>query len=167
MKGLSLPQRCRAIAAAFLALVASAASAHPTWGIAADASGQVWFSQLESVWRIDTRGGLHLVRPAVSGRHVPELRLDASGNLIGGELSNDPDTQLYNSGIWEIAPSGAQRDLLSPTTRPPPGFGIWSDRGGNRYQVQWNDNERRNLLVFRRAPDGKVTRLLGTAAEAA
>jgi hypothetical protein len=155
------------LAAAAFAFLASPAVAHPTWGIAADASGQVWFSQLESVWRIDARGGLHLVRPAVEGRHVHELRLDASGNLTGEELSYDSDAQLYHSAIWEVTPSGASHYLLAPTTSPPVGYGIWSDRAGNRYQVQWNDNERRNLLVFRRAPDGRVTRLLGSAAQAA
>jgi hypothetical protein len=161
MRGLSR------LAAACFAFLGAAASAHPTWGIAADASGQVWFSQLESVWRIDARGGLHLIRPAVEGHHVHELRLDASGNLIGEELSYDPETQLYHSAVWEVTPSGAAHYLLAPTTSPPLGFGIWSDRAGNRYQVQWNDNQRRNLLVFRRAPDGRVTRLLGSAAEAA
>src|SRR4051812_49716296 len=108
MKGLSLPQRCRAIAAAFLALVASAAAAHPPWGIAADASGQVWFSQLESVWKVDREGHLHLVRPAISGRHVHELRLDAAGNLLGEELSYDSGTQVYHAALWGVTPSGAQ-----------------------------------------------------------
>src|SRR6476661_1128092 len=135
------------LAAASLALLAAAASAHPTWGIAADARGQVWFSQLESVWKIDTRGGLHLVRPAVEGRHVHELRLDAAGNLVGEELGYESDTQTYRSAIWEITPSGASHYLLAPTTTPPVGYGIWSDGAGNRYQVQWDDNERRNLLV--------------------
>jgi hypothetical protein len=161
MRALSL------LAAILLTLVASAASAHPTWGIAADAWGQVWFSQLESVWKIDREGHLQLVRPAVSGRHVHELRLDPAGNLIGEEQSYDSGTQLYHAGIWEVTPAGAQHYLLAPATSPPLGFGIWSDRAGNRYQVQWNDNQRRNLLVFRRAADGRSTRLLGSDDQAA
>jgi hypothetical protein len=160
MRALSL------LAAALFGLVASAASAHPPWGIAADASGQVWFSQLESVWKIDREGHLHLVRPAISGRHVHELGLDAAGNLVGEELSYDPDRQVYHAGIWEVTPSGAQLYLLPPSSSPPLGNGVWSDRAGNRTHVQWNDNDRRNLLVFRRAPDGRVARLIGSDAEA-
>lgn len=155
------------LAAACALLLAGGADAHPPWGIAADKSGQVWFSQLESVWSIDRQGHLHLVRSAVSGRHVHELRLDAGGNLIGEELSYDPDTQVYHAGIWEVTPSGAHHYLLPPSSNPPLGSGIWSDRAGNRYHVQWNDNDRRNLLVFRRAPDGRVTRLVGSESEAA
>jgi hypothetical protein len=41
-----------ALLAASLLFSASVASAHPAWGIVADADGRVYFSDLEGVWRL-------------------------------------------------------------------------------------------------------------------
>jgi hypothetical protein len=141
------------------------ASAHPTWAIAADPSGRIWFSDLEAVWRIDVDKSVHLVRPAVSGRHVHEIRLDGVGNLVGEELVYEPATQAYRAGIWAITPRGNQVWILAPTGAPPLGLGIWSDRSGNSFHVQWNNNDQARLLAFRRDSRGRVTRLLGSAAD--
>lgn len=54
--------------AAIVFLTAGKAAAHPATGIVVDRKGQVYFSDLETVWRIDTLGKLSVFRSGVSGR---------------------------------------------------------------------------------------------------
>jgi len=67
------------------ALLVSSAEAHPATGIVIDHAGRIYFSDLETVWRIDNRGALSVFRSAVNGRHVHELTLDKEDNLYGAD----------------------------------------------------------------------------------
>jgi hypothetical protein len=48
------------------ALLAHSLSAHPAWGIVVDRNNQIYFSDIETVWRIDAQGKLTVFRAGVS-----------------------------------------------------------------------------------------------------
>lgn len=54
-------------------LPADSVSAHPAWGIVIDRNNQIYFSDIETVWKIDAQGKLTVFRAGVSGRHVHEI----------------------------------------------------------------------------------------------
>lgn len=150
-----------ALAAAFaLAALANVADAHPPWGIAADGRGLVYFSALETVWKIDESGRLSIFRPGVSGRHTHELTLDEGGNLYGEDVTYEPAGERWVTAVWKATPSGEVSFLLAPTDSPPRGASIWRDRDGSTYSVQ-SDNPAHELLLLKRDPAGRVSLLLG------
>jgi sugar lactone lactonase YvrE len=134
--------------------------AHPAWGIVVERGGHVVFSDLETIWRVDARGRLSVVRAGVSGRHVHEITLDEAGNLYGADLAYH--APRWQSAVWRITPTGEFAYLLAPTYEPPRGLSLIRDRAGNAYFVE-ADAQRRPLLL-RRAPDGRISTVAGGAA---
>ena len=56
------------ILAAMLILLAVTVVAHPPTGIVLDRAGNIYFSDLETIWKIDTNGKLSVFRPPVLER---------------------------------------------------------------------------------------------------
>jgi sugar lactone lactonase YvrE len=139
--------------------LASAAQAHPAWGIVVDRQGQVYFSDLVTVWKIDAQGKLSVFR-AGGDRHVHDLSIDEAGNLYGADNSYEPETKRFFSSIWKMTPAGGFSYLLAPTDNPPEGTSIWRDRDGNMYH--FTNYPERELLVLKRTPNGNVTALVGS-----
>ena len=137
--------------------------AHPATGIVVDRKGQVYFSDLETIWKIDLQGKLSVFRAGVSGRHVHELSIDDQDNIYGADLSYNPATKGFPSDVWKMTPEGKFTYLLEPTEHPPRGISIWRDREGNMYLVDQNNHTKSQTLLLRRSPDGKVTTLAGSS----
>ncbi|HEX7316786.1 MAG TPA: hypothetical protein VF297_22990 [Pyrinomonadaceae bacterium] len=153
-----------AAAFALLALLSSAAPAHPATGIVVDASGRIHFSDLETVWRLEPSGRLTVFRPAVSGRHVHELSIDNDNNLYGGDVTYESATGRWVEAVWRRAPDGREETyLVAPTTDPPRGVTVWRDAAGNTYSVQQDNNLKRETLILKRTPRGEVLTLAGGA----
>jgi hypothetical protein len=150
-------------AAAILTLLlsASSVSAHPAWGIVADRSGNVVFSDLETIWRIDPHGKLAVLRPGVSGRHVHDITIDAGGNIYGADLTYLGESQGYRNALWRMAPSGQLTWLVPAVETLPRGAGVWRDRAGNTYAVEEDNHTRRTTLLVRRTPAGAVVVFAG------
>jgi hypothetical protein len=149
------------IAASFMlcVLLTAGGSAHPAWGIVVDRNNQIYFSDIENIWKIDAQGKLSLVR---AGRdHTHDLNIDDAGNLYGAENSYDPATQRFFSAIWKMTPGGSSSYLLAPTENPPLGTSIWKDRDGNMYHV--TNFPEHELLVLKRTPSGDVVQLVGSS----
>ncbi|HEV7857709.1 MAG TPA: hypothetical protein VGO91_03595 [Pyrinomonadaceae bacterium] len=144
------------------ALMIVDALAHPSWGIVVDRHHQVYFSDLENIWKIDAQGRLKMFRHGVSGKHTHDLRMDEDGNLYGEDLSYEPATQRYTSSLWKMTPAGELTYILAPTTDPPQGMSLWRDRDGNMYSALWKSNSEHELLILKRTPDGRVSTLLGS-----
>lgn len=142
-------------------LCAMSANAHPASGIVRDRAGNIYFSDLETIWKIDTSGKLSVFRPGVSGRHVHELAIDDQDNIYGADFSYE--SQKFISDIWKMTPAGKFEYLLEPTDKPPRGMSIWRDRAGNNYLVDQNNHSKTQTLLLRRTPDGNVTTLAGGA----
>lgn len=67
--------------------------AHPASGIVVDRAGNIYFSDLETIWRLDTQGKLSVFRQCESGRHVHELAIDEQDNVYGADVSYKPATE--------------------------------------------------------------------------
>jgi hypothetical protein len=149
----------RALVTTILALVSicvlllAKAQAHPAWGIAVDRQGQVYFSDLKTIWKIDTQGKLSVFR-AGDDRHTHELNMDEAGNVYGEDDF---------SAIWKMTPAGGLSYILAPTNNPPKGISIWRDRDGNMYSVEQNNHLKRETLLLRRTPSGNVSVLAGSS----
>ena len=141
--------------------LSTTASAHPASGIVVDRAGNVFFSDLETIWKIDTNGKLSVFRAGVSGRHVHELAIDGQDNIYGADLSYE--SQKFIGAIWTMTPDGKFEYLLEPTDKPPLAVSIWRDREGNNYWIDQNNHTKTQTLLLRRAPDGRVTTLAGGA----
>lgn len=149
------------IIVAVLVFPSTHALAHPAWGIVVDGQGQVYVTDLETIWKIDAQGKQSVFRMGVSGRHTHELAVDENGNVYGEDLTYESETQSFISAIWKMTPAGAFSYLLAPTGNPPKGMSIWKDRNGNTYSLQWNNSSDREVLLLKRAPNGDVNTLIG------
>src|SRR5258705_7194695 len=142
-------------------LLARSIEAHPASGIVVDQKGNVYFSDLETVWKVDAAGKLLVFRPGVNGRHVHELAIDEQDNIYGADISYE--SPKWISDVWKMTPEGKLTYLLEPTTNPPRGMNIWRDREGNMYSIDQNNHTKTQTLLLRRAPDGNVSTLAGSA----
>ena len=142
---------------------AAEVKAHPATGIVADRQGQVFFSDLETVWKLTRDGKLSVFRAGVSGRHVHELAIDGEDNIFGADISYEPATKKWISDVWKMTPEGKFTYLLAPTTDPPPGVSIWRDQNGNMFSIDQNNHTKTQTLLLMRTADGKVTTFAGGA----
>ena len=135
--------------------------AHPASGIVVDSKGNVYFSDLETVWKVDTSGKLTVFRSGVRGRHVHELAIDDQDNIFGADISYE--SEKWISAVWKMSPSGNLTYLMEPTSDPPLGMSLWHDRNGNMYWVDQNNHSKTRTLLLRRSPEGIVNTLGGGA----
>lgn len=141
-------------------LAVQAAFAHPPTGIVVDQKGVVYFTDLETVWKLDTDGKLSILRPGISGRHVHELALNKDGNLLGADLSYEAEKWI--SDVWQMSPAGGFTYLLKPTSNPPRGMSMWTDAAANMYLVEQDNHAKKQTLLLRRTPNGQVLTLAGS-----
>jgi sugar lactone lactonase YvrE len=137
--------------------------AHPPTGIVVDRSGNVYFSDLETIWKLSAEGSLTVFRAGQRGRHVHELAIDHDDNIYGADVSYNPATKRWPSSVWVVSPSGKISYLLETTENPPRGMGIWRDGAGNLYSIIQNNHTKTQTLLLRRTPSGEVTTLAGGA----
>lgn len=149
------------VVAAMLLFLSYDVVAHPATGIVLDRAGNIFFSDLETIWKIDTSGKLSVFRAGVSGRHVHELAIDGQDNIYGADYSYE--SPKYISDVWKMTPAGKFEYLLEPTDNPPRAMSIWRDREGNNYWIDQNNHTKTQTLLLRRTPDGKVTTFAGSA----
>lgn len=142
-------------------LTATDAAAHPAWGIVVDRQGQVYFSDIEAVWKIDFRGNVSVFRAGVSGRHVHDITIDAEDNIYGVDNTYNPQTETYPRALWRMTPKGEFSYLVPMTNNLPIGKSVWRDSGGNTYSIEPYNNEKKETKIIRRAPDGKTSLFAG------
>jgi hypothetical protein len=153
----------KAVAALSLfAVSAASAAAHPATGVAYDPQRRVlYFSDLETVWKVDAAGRLSIFRAGPGGRHTHELGIDKDGNVYGGDISYTGGR--WFSAFWRLSPAGEFTYLLPPTEGFAPGWGVHRDRAGNVYSVEQDNNRRRETRLLRRTPEGRVELVAGGA----
>src|SRR6187399_2391648 len=79
------------------------AFAHPPTGIVVNKQGIVYFTDLETVWKLGINGSLTVFRAGVNGRHVHELALDKDDNLVGADFSHEDSKWI--SDVWRMKPN--------------------------------------------------------------
>ena len=137
--------------------------AHPSWGIVVSSAGIVYFSDLETVWKIDRDEKVSIFRAGVSGRHVHELSIDDQDNIYGPDLIYDSTRQKYLLGVWKMTPDGRQSQRQLPIESFMSGVGVCRDRAGNMYSIEQNNNLKERTLLLKRTPDGNLSTLAGGA----
>ncbi|HEX5702710.1 MAG TPA: hypothetical protein VFX97_05890 [Pyrinomonadaceae bacterium] len=152
-----------ATALAVLLLVSTFANAHPPTGIVVDSRGRLYFSDLETIWKLGPGGRLVVFRAGVAGRHVHELFIDSDGNVYGSDVGYDQATRKYVGSVWKMSASGVVTWLQEPSDNAKPGISIWVDRSGNMYSIDQNNHTKTRTVLLRRTPDGTVTTLAGGA----
>lgn len=142
-------------------LSATSVLAHPAWGIAVDRQGQVYFSDLETIWKIDRQGKVTTFRAGVSGRHVHAITIDAEDNIYGIYNSYNSQTQTFPRSIWKMSPQGEFSYIVPTTDNLPPGRSVWRDTDGNTYSVEPYNNERIDAKIIKFAPNGTTSLFAG------
>lgn len=134
---------------------------HPAWGIVVDQNKQVYFSDLETIYKIDARGKLSIFRAGETGRHVHDLSIDGQDNIYGIENSYNQQTETYPRAIWKMTPRGEFSYIVPTTANFPLGMSIWRDSDGNTYSIEPYNNERKETKIIKRTPDGKTSLFAG------
>jgi hypothetical protein len=114
------------------------AYAHPGWGIVVDAQGQVYFTDLEQVWRIDRQGRCTVFVPHV---HSHGLLLEG-GNLYGEHLWYGEAEKQFHSRQWRARPDGTVSDATLGEEALGLQQGMARDAEGNLYRVAGDGVER-------------------------
>jgi hypothetical protein len=135
--------------------------AHPAWGIVIDSRKQVYFSDLETIYRIDIQGKLSIFRAGVGGRHVHTITIDADDNIFGLDNSYDPVREKFPRTLWKMSPRGEFSYLVPTSDNLPPGRNVWRDSEGNTYSVEPYNNEKKESKIMRRSPSGEISLFAG------
>jgi sugar lactone lactonase YvrE len=132
------------------AIVGAPALAHPGIGIVEDARGNVFYTDLEEVWRIAPDGTKTVAVPHV---HTHELCIDVNGTLYGEHLWYEGDaTKTWRHRVWKRARDGVIADVFTAREGFLTDYSFVRDRAGAMY---WADRGERTV-VKRRAADGTI-----------
>jgi hypothetical protein len=145
----------------FLAVAATGALAHPGWGIVVDSRGNVFYTDLAQVWKVEPSGRKSV---AVANVHTHELYLDAEDNLYGEHLWYVAAGERWFHRVWKLSAGGALTEVKPATelksdwwSGKSRDFSFVRDSAGNMY---WAADEQ---VVVKRAPGGSVLEVAGGA----
>jgi len=140
---------------ALLLLTAAPLAAHPGIGIVRDGRGNVYYTDLAQVWRIDPSGKKEVVVPRV---HTHELALDSRGNLYGEHVWYEGETtDKWGYRVWRRSPEGKVSDVLPAREGFLHDYSFVRDPAGTMF---WVEVERKPKVVFHKTTaDGRTTDL--------
>ena len=131
---------------ALFVLAAATVSAHPGVGNIIDSRGNIFYTDLNHVWRIAADGNRSIAVPNV---HAHELCTDAKDNLYGEHLwYNGERLDTWGSRVWRRSADGRVVDIVPAHA----GFNDYSfvrDATGNSYVAAHEQKE-----IRKRTPDG-------------
>jgi DNA-binding beta-propeller fold protein YncE len=133
-------------------LLPVAACAHPGWGIVLDQQGNLFYTDLENVWRMDAAGRKTV---AVAHVHTHELALDRAGNLYGEDSRNEGSKLRHR--LWKRSPTGQISDVRPWTEGFREDYGIARDAAGATYFLRHVAGQ--NNQVYQRTASGQLRRL--------
>lgn len=117
----------------FLFLISLFCIAHPGIGIVKDKKGNIYYTDLAKVWKIDLDGNKTIV---VSGVHTHELYIDENDNLYGEHLWYNGESQnTWGHYVWCLKNNGklikanATEGFLN-------NYSFARDSSGNMYWVE-------------------------------
>lgn len=139
---------------ALFLLIAPPLLAHPPVSVVVDGRGNVYYSDLERVWRVAPDGTRSV---AVAGVHTHELSLDRHGNLFGEHLWYEGDrTKQWGHYVWTRDTAGRISKVIPNTRGFLSNYGFARDDAGNVYWPQRDKGE-----IRKRAPNGTIVRVAG------
>ncbi|GIV37065.1 MAG: hypothetical protein KatS3mg032_1444 [Cyclobacteriaceae bacterium] len=137
-----------------LLLISASAWAHPGVGIVMDSKGNVFYTDLKQVWKIDTQGRKSVAVPNV---HTHELYMDAQDNLYGEHLwYNGERLNTWGHYVWKYSADGKIQKVIPDTEGFLKDYSFVRDQQGNMY---WAVRETDCQQVVRRDRNGMITQL--------
>lgn len=143
-------------AALFLFLSLSA-SAHPSVGLVITPNGDVFYSDLERVWRVTPNGQKSVAIPDI---HAHELGLE-NGAVVADDtewLGGD----RYRHRVVRRAADGRLTDVVPWTNRFERHYGLTRDDAGSQYWVECTPQRR--CTIRRKDRAGRVSNVVTTGA---
>jgi hypothetical protein len=123
--------------------------AHPGVGIVLDSKGNIFYTDLEQVWRIAPDGSRSIAVPRV---HTHELCLDREDNLYGEHLWYEGEaSDRWGHYVWRRRSDGVVEKLLGPREGFLTNYSFVRDHAGVMYWVDRASNE-----IKARSPDGSL-----------
>lgn len=127
---------------------------HPSVSIVMDSKGNVYYSDLKQVWKIDTQGKKSVV---VRGVHTHELYIDKNDNLFGEHLwYNGESVDTWGHYVWKYSSDGKFEKVIPDTEGFLTNYSFVRDQQGNMYYAN-RDNACQQ--VTRKNTDGIFTTL--------
>ena len=128
--------------------------AHPGIGIVKDSKGNIFYTDLKQVWKIDPSGNKTIV---VKGVHTHELSIDEQDNLYGEHLwYNGEAKDTWGHYAWCLKNNSELVKEIEPTEGFLTNYSFARDSAGNMYWVERFTTSR----IMKKNKTGEVTKLI-------
>ncbi|HYC39225.1 MAG TPA: hypothetical protein VEB63_01960 [Chitinophagaceae bacterium] len=132
-------------------LIPALLEAHPGTGIVIDSKGNIYYTDLRQVWKVEPSGRKTV---AVPGVHTHELAIDKDDNIYGEHLwYNGERLNTWGHYVWKLHSSGTVERLKEPTPGFLEDYGFLRDSLGNVYWIHRFTTSR----FMKRTPGGAVS----------
>jgi hypothetical protein len=136
-----------------LMLASSVSWAHPGTGIVMDTKGNVFYTDLQQVWKINKQGVKSI---AVRNVHTHELYIDQQDNLFGEHLWFDGSADQWGHFVWRLTADGEFEKIIPETEGFLANYSFVRDHLGNMY---WADRGLTCQKIARKNRDGSIDKL--------
>jgi hypothetical protein len=133
-----------------IAVAPQVASAHPSVSVVMDSRGNVFYSDLNRVWRLTPDGQKSIVVPNV---HTHELFIDRQDNLYGEHLWYTATTKKWGHRVWKREPNGDITDVVPATEGFREDYSFVRDTAGTMYFAP----NKAPLQIMKRTASGTTT----------
>ena len=140
---------CRKMFVIFCVLFCFKLNAHPPIAIVQDSKGNIYYSDLNQVWKV-TNDVKKVIVPHV---HTHQLFMDKDDNLYGEHLeyAGEVVNKFYHY-LWRVKPNGVLDTIISNRQAYIHNdYSLARDAYGNEYFMEINDTTH----IYKRTPDGK------------
>jgi len=108
--------------------------AHPGIGIVKDRKGNIYYTDLKQIWKIDTNGKKTI---AVANVHSHELYMDSADNLYGEHLwYNGERANTWGHYVWCLQNNGTLVKIKEPAAGFLENYSFVRDGKGNMYWAE-------------------------------
>lgn len=129
-------------------------TAHPGIGIVMDSKGNVFYTDLKQIWKINFNGEQSI---AVHNVHSHELYLDAHDNLYGEHLWYEGEaSDKWGHFVWKLAADGTLTHVLPPAEGFLQDYSFVRDAHDHMFIA---DRKEECQHLIQKNPDHTITRL--------
>lgn len=134
-------------------LLAAYSFCHPGVGIVKDSKGNIYYTDLKQVWKIDKDGKKSVVVPNV---HTHELYVDGNDELYGEHLwYNGERLDTWGHYAWRLRKSGKLDTVVGPAEGFLTNYSFNRDSLGNHYWAErWKISR-----IKKKTPSGEIVTL--------
>jgi hypothetical protein len=127
--------------------------AHPGIGIVSDSKGNIYYTDLQNVWKI-TNGKRTI---AVRGVHTHELYIDRNDDLYGEHVSGGSDySSVWYHYQWRLKPDGKLDTVFNEKQAYITiDYSLARDLDGNEYYTKQFIREQDSAHIYKKTVDGK------------